>query len=86
MTIYTAPNNKRVDLDDDTIADLEALATITRETTAVLAARAVEALRRELVPTALKRPPAPAATGGRGRGRRSAETNEAAETGEEAQA
>lgn len=68
MTRYSAPNGTHIELDDDTVKDLDALAVITRETTAALAARAVEALRRDLVPTATKaRTAPPASTGARGR-------------------
>ncbi len=68
MTRYNAPNGTNIELDDDTVKDLVALAVITRETTAALAARAVEALRRDLVPTATRaRTAPPASTGARGR-------------------
>jgi predicted transcriptional regulator len=72
MPTYSTNNGKRIELDDATVEDLDALAIITRETTAALAARAVEQLRRDLVPSAARARTTPATTTG-GRSNRKAE-------------
>jgi len=83
MPTYSTNNGKRIELDDATVEDLDALAIITRETTAALAARAVEQLRRDLVPSAARARTAPATTtSGRARTTSSVATN----ANEEAQA
>lgn len=83
MPTYSTNNGKRIELDDATVEDLDALAIITRETTAALAARAVEQLRRDLVPSAARARTVPAATtSGRARTTSSATPN----ANEEAQA
>ena len=51
MTTYTAHNGLTIDLEDDTVSDLQALSHITRESTAALAKQAVEQLRNTLVPS-----------------------------------
>lgn len=51
MTTYTAPTGLTIDLEDDTVSDLQALSHITRESTAALAKQAIEQLRNTLVPS-----------------------------------
>ncbi len=51
MTTYSAPTGLTIDLEDDTVSDLQALSHITRESTAALAKQAIEQLRNTLVPS-----------------------------------
>lgn len=51
MTTYTSHSGLTIDLEDDTVSDLQALSHITRESTAALAKQAVEQLRNTLVPS-----------------------------------
>lgn len=83
MPTYSTNNGKRIELNDATVEDLDALAIITRESTAALAARAVEQLRRDLVPSAARARTTPVTTTG-GRGRKAAD--DGTHTSEEAQA
>ena len=51
VTTYTSNHGLTIDLEDDTVSDLQALSHITRESTAALAKQAVEQLRNTLVPS-----------------------------------
>ena len=51
MTTYTSNHGLTIELEDDTVSDLQALSHITRESTAALAKQAVEQLRNTLVPS-----------------------------------
>jgi predicted transcriptional regulator len=56
MTAYTSPAGVTIELDDDTIADLQALSHITRKHTNDLARQAIEQLRNTLVPSTREAP------------------------------
>jgi predicted transcriptional regulator len=51
MTEYTDPTGQAFELDEDTIADLKALAHLTRQHTNEVAAQAIEQLRNTLIPS-----------------------------------